>query len=138
MKGQWFGQYVSMADTLKIKDLPMDARPREAFMRSAAPERDIPDASLLAILIRTGRKGSSAIDLAHRLVNHFGSAANLVDATWQQIVAAKVPGGLMMPCFLFGGPCPPPEPPDASRQYEVLPGGAIRYLDNKDKTRKAK
>ena len=81
-----------MAETLKIKDLPPDARPREAFMRSAEPERDIPDASLLAILIRTGRKGSSAIDLAHRLINHFGSAAKLVDATWQQIVAAKVPG----------------------------------------------
>ena len=61
-------------------------------MRSAAPERDIPDASLLAIIIRTGRKGSSAIDLAHRLINHFGSAAKLVDATWQQIVAAKIPG----------------------------------------------
>lgn len=81
-----------MAETLKIKDLPIEARPREAFMRSASPERDIPDASLLAILIRTGRKGSSAIDLAHRLINHFGSAAKLVDASWQQIVAAKVPG----------------------------------------------
>ena len=81
-----------MAGTLKIKDLPIEARPREAFMRSAAPERDIPDASLLAIIIRTGRKGSSAIDLAHRLINHFGSAAKLVDATWQQIVAAKIPG----------------------------------------------
>ena len=81
-----------MAKTLKIKDLPLDARPREAFMRSAEPERDIPDANLLAILIRTGRRGSSAIDLAYRLINHFGSAANLVDATWQQIVAAKVPG----------------------------------------------
>ena len=81
-----------MPGALKIKDLPIEARPREAFMRSAAPERDIPDASLLAIIIRTGRKGSSAIDIAHRLINHFGSAAKLVDATWQQIVAAKVPG----------------------------------------------
>ena len=81
-----------MAGTLKIKDLPIEARPREAFMRSAAPEREIPDASLLAILIRTGRIGSSAIDLAHRLINHFGSAAKLVEATWQQIVAAKVSG----------------------------------------------
>lgn len=81
-----------MAETLKIKDLPLDSRPREAFMRSAAPERDIPDAVLLAILIRSGRKGSSAIDLAHRLINHFGSATALVEATWQQIAAAKVPG----------------------------------------------
>lgn len=61
-------------------------------MRSANPVRDVPDAMLLAILIRTGQKGSSAIDLANRLIKHFGSAANLVDATWQQIVAAKVPG----------------------------------------------
>ena len=81
-----------MPETLKTKDLPPEARPREAFMRAAAPERDIPDANLLAILVRTGRKGSSAIDLAHRLINHFGSAAKLVEATWQQIVAAKVPG----------------------------------------------
>ncbi len=81
-----------MADPLKIKDLPPDVRPREAFMRSADPLREVPDANLLAILIRTGRKGSNAIDLACRLLNHFGSAANLVEATWQQIVAAKVPG----------------------------------------------
>lgn len=81
-----------MAGTLKIKDLPPESRPREAFMRSANPARDMPNASLLAILIRTGQQGSSAIDLAHRLINHFGSATNLVDATWQQIVAAKVPG----------------------------------------------
>lgn len=81
-----------MATPLKIKDLPPESRPREAFMRSANPAQDVPDAMLLAILIRTGQKGSSAIDLANRLIRHFGSAANLVDATWQQIVAAKVPG----------------------------------------------
>lgn len=81
-----------MAETLKIKDLPLESRPREAFMRSADPERDMPDALLLAILIRTGQKGSSAIDLANRLIKKFGNVANLVGATWQQIVAAKVPG----------------------------------------------
>ena len=70
----------------------MESRPREAFMRAAEPEREMSDASLLAILIRTGQKGSSAIDIAHRLIKHFGSTANLVDATWQQIVAARVPG----------------------------------------------
>ena len=61
-------------------------------MRSANPQKEMSDATLLAILIRTGQKGSSAIDLANRLIKHFGSAAELVDATWQQIVAAKVPG----------------------------------------------
>lgn len=81
-----------MAETLKIKDLPIESRPREAFMRSADPFKEMSDATLLAILIRTGQKGSSAIDLTNRLLKHFGGAANLVNATWQQIVAAKVPG----------------------------------------------
>ena len=79
--------------SLKIKDLPIGARPREAFMRAAEPTREIPDASLLAILIRTGRKGASAIDLAHRLINHFGSAANLVDATDPQSLSAAETAG---------------------------------------------
>ncbi len=61
-------------------------------MRSANPQKEMSNATLLAILIRTGQKGSSAIDLANRLIKHFGNAASLVDATWQQIVAAKVPG----------------------------------------------
>jgi len=81
-----------MAEPLKIKDLPIDSRPREAFMRSADPVRDIPDETLLAILIRTGQKGSSAIDIAQRLIRHFGTTANLVEAGWQQILAARVPG----------------------------------------------
>ena len=38
-----------MAETLKIKDLPLESRPREAFMRSANPAKDLPDATLLAI-----------------------------------------------------------------------------------------
>lgn len=81
-----------MAEPLKIKDLPIDSRPREAFMRSADPCREIPDETLLAILIRTGQKGSSAIDIANRLIRHFGSTANLVEASWQQILAAHIPG----------------------------------------------
>ena len=81
-----------MAEPLKIKDLPIDSRPREAFMRSANPCREIPDETLLAILIRTGQKGSSAIDIANRLIRHFGSTANLVEASWQQIRSAHIPG----------------------------------------------
>ena len=81
-----------MAETLKIKDLPIDSRPREAFMRAADPVREIPDSMLLAILIRTGQKGSSAIDIANRLIKYFGSTEKLVEASWQQILNAKVSG----------------------------------------------
>ena len=72
-----------MAETLKIKDLPIESLPREAFMRSANPQREMSDATLLAILIRTRQRGSSAIDLASRLIKHFGSVTELVDATWR-------------------------------------------------------
>ena len=81
-----------MAETLKIKDLPTESRPREAFMHSANPAEDIADDILLAIMIRTGQRGSSAIDLAHRLLNHFGGIEALIEATWQQIEAAKITG----------------------------------------------
>ena len=81
-----------MTKALKIKDLPPESRPREVFMRLSNPTRDMSDAMLLAILIRTGQKGSNAIDLANRLILHFGGTTKLIDATWQQIVAAKVPG----------------------------------------------
>lgn len=81
-----------MAETLRIRDMPISSRPREAFMRSADPCHEISDAALLAILIRTGRKGSSAIDIANRLIRHFGSMAKLLEAGWQQILAARIPG----------------------------------------------
>lgn len=38
------------------------------------------------------KKRSSAIDIANRLIKHFGSTANLVEASWQQIRAAHIPG----------------------------------------------
>ena len=81
-----------MAETLKIRDLPPECRPREVFMRSADPQKDLSDAMLLAILIRTGQKGSSAIDLANRLIKYFGNVSNLTNATWQQIASAKISG----------------------------------------------
>lgn len=81
-----------MVEPLKIKDLPIDSRPREAFMRAADPCREISDEILLAILIRSGQKGSSAIDIANRLIRHFGTTGKLVEASWQQVYAAKIPG----------------------------------------------
>ena len=61
-------------------------------MRSADPCREIPDEMLLAILVRTGQEGSNAIDIANRLIRHFGSTANLVEASWQQIRSAHISG----------------------------------------------
>ena len=46
----------------RIKDLPKHKRPREKLSKKGA--ENVSDADLLAILIRTGRAGKSALDIA--------------------------------------------------------------------------
>jgi DNA repair protein RadC len=63
---------------MKIADIPFSERPRERLI-TQGPQA-LTDAELLAIFLRTGRKGTSAIALAHELLNHFGSLSNLLNA----------------------------------------------------------
>ena len=48
-----------------IKSWPIDERPREKLIRRGAA--NLSDIELIAILIRTGKKGVTAIDLARSL-----------------------------------------------------------------------
>jgi DNA repair protein RadC len=50
---------------LPIKSWPADERPREKLLHRGAS--NLTDAELLAILIRTGKKGATAVDLARNL-----------------------------------------------------------------------
>ncbi|MFC2133236.1 DNA repair protein RadC [Bacteroidota bacterium] len=51
---------------MKVKDLPLDDRPREKlYLRGT---QSLSDAELLAILIRTGSKGKSVIQIAQELI----------------------------------------------------------------------
>jgi DNA repair protein RadC len=50
-----------------IKEWPSDERPREKLVRRGAS--NLTDAELLAILIRTGKKGATAVDLARHLLS---------------------------------------------------------------------
>lgn len=50
----------------KIKDLPEDQRPREKLLKYGADR--LSDTELLAILLRTGTKGKSAIDMAEEIL----------------------------------------------------------------------
>lgn len=52
----------------KIKDLPENERPREKLAKYGA--ETLSNAELLAILLRTGTKNESAIDIAYKLLNH--------------------------------------------------------------------
>jgi DNA repair protein RadC len=61
-----------------ITDWPEDERPREKLLQQGA--RNLSDAELLAIFLRTGVKGSSAVDLGRDLLVRFGSITALAQA----------------------------------------------------------
>ncbi|MFH0774755.1 MAG: UPF0758 domain-containing protein, partial [bacterium] len=54
---------------VKIKDLPKHKRPREKLSEKGA--ENVSDAELLAILIRIGRAGKSALDIARETLKKY-------------------------------------------------------------------
>ena len=73
---------------MPINDWPEDDRPREKLL--AKGPGSLSDAELVAIFLRTGMKGKSAVDLARALLAKFGSLAGLIGATHEAFCA--VPG----------------------------------------------
>jgi DNA repair protein RadC len=70
-----------------ITDWPASERPRERlFARGPAA---LADAELLAILLRTGVHGSSAVDLGRELIARFGSIGALLTADARELAAAR-------------------------------------------------
>jgi DNA repair protein RadC len=63
---------------MAISDWPERERPRERLL--ALGPGSLADAELLAILLRTGVKGKSAVDLARQLLGRFGSVSALLEA----------------------------------------------------------
>jgi len=63
---------------MAITDWPLQERPRERLFALGAGS--LADAELLAILLRTGVKGKSAVDVARHLLGRFGSVAALLEA----------------------------------------------------------
>ncbi len=63
---------------MAITDWPLQERPRERLHALGAGS--LADAELLAILLRTGIKGKSAVDVARQLLGRFGSVSALLEA----------------------------------------------------------
>lgn len=72
---------------MPITDWPEDERPREKLL--ARGPQALSDAELLAIFLRTGVAGKSAVDLARELIQHFGSLRALLAATQTEFCAEK-------------------------------------------------
>lgn len=63
---------------MTIKDWPVNERPREKLLNLGA--HALSDAELLAIFLRTGVAGISAVELARDLLNAFGCLRSLLEA----------------------------------------------------------
>lgn len=72
---------------IPIKNLPPDARPRERLAR-LGPEA-LSAIELLAILLGSGTKERSVLDLAAAILAHFGSLRKIADASLEELKEVK-------------------------------------------------
>ena len=74
---------------MAITDWPLEERPRERLLAKGADS--LSDAELVAIFLRTGVKGRSALDIARELLARFGSVSALFAA---DLTALRATAGL--------------------------------------------
>lgn len=72
---------------LTLKEMPAELRPRERLLSVGAVS--LSNIELLAILLRTGTKQMSAVDLAAQLFAHFKDLTGLLDATVEELAVVK-------------------------------------------------
>jgi len=72
---------------MAISDWPEGERPRERLLQQGADA--LSDAELLAIFLRTGVKGKTAVDLARELLIQFGGLRALLSADLKSFCQAK-------------------------------------------------
>jgi len=71
---------------MAIRDWPIDTRPREKMLRQGAGA--LTDAELVAVFLRTGMVGKSAVDLGRELLQLFGGLGGLCRADKKSACAA--------------------------------------------------
>jgi DNA repair protein RadC len=73
--------------SLRIKDLPGGERPRERLAQNGAEA--LRNAELIAIILRTGLKGVSAIQVAEQLLSRYESLDSLARASLEDLQLTK-------------------------------------------------
>jgi hypothetical protein len=74
----WPPMAKAIAQVTGIKTWPEDDRPREKLLKEGAGA--LSNSELLAILLRTGTQGTSAIDLARKILKKFGTFRNMANS----------------------------------------------------------
>ncbi len=72
-------EYSIKSDSFRVRDMPAQLRPREEFERVGS--ENVSDAVLLALILRTGTKGTNVVEVSHRLLSAFGSLTALAKAS---------------------------------------------------------
>ena len=70
---------------MAITDWPAEQRPRERLIKHGA--QALSDAELLAVFLRVGVAGKSAVDLGRDMVTHFGSLGRMFAASLDEFSA---------------------------------------------------
>ncbi|EYE88457.1 hypothetical protein Q428_07695 [Fervidicella metallireducens AeB] len=74
-------------NNLTIKDIPVEDRPRERLIKYGAEV--LSNAELLAIILRTGTKSESAINIANRILSSKDGLEFLVNSSVQELSSIK-------------------------------------------------
>ena len=72
---------------LKIREMPRGERPREKLAAHGAAALTSPE--LIAILLRTGRRGANAVEVARQLLEKYGSLTGLTRCTVDELRKVK-------------------------------------------------
>ncbi|MBX3733474.1 MAG: DNA repair protein RadC [Verrucomicrobiae bacterium] len=76
-----------MTSALRIHEMTVSERPRERLLERGARALNSPE--LLAILLRTGVSGASAVEVGQRLMQQFGALGGIARAPVDQLVAVR-------------------------------------------------
>lgn len=68
---------------LTVKEMPEDIRPRERLLQKGASALN--SSELLAILLRTGNRKETAIDMANRILHHCGGLKGLANISIEEL-----------------------------------------------------
>ena len=72
---------------MKLKNYPLEERPREKALHHGI--ESLNNIELLALVLRTGNKQESAIELAQRVINEIGGFRYLHDINYYQLIQIK-------------------------------------------------
>lgn len=78
---------ISEKEGYTIQQLPLEDRPRERLARHGSDS--LATAELIAIILGSGTRGKSVLQLSQEILSHFGSLENLSQATMQELRQIK-------------------------------------------------